>query len=137
MLPGDGALSLETLRLAIPGLAGLVGFCAIPTVGGWFRLALETLEANRASLGRPKRVSTISMARAIGATLCLGFFSFTWFRAASELRQIESEAAVVGPSMQGLLIGGAFWLIYGLGLAALGADLLRWRNERRLSSGLR
>lgn len=137
LLPGEVAMPLEKLRLAVPGLAGLVGFFVIPTLGGWFRLALETMEASRASLGRPRRVSTISGVRAATTTVLLSFFVLTLLRAAGELRDIESEAAVVGPSMQGMLVGAALWVVYGLGLSALSSDAMRLRSDRRMSSGLR
>lgn len=130
--PGETATSLEQLRLAVPGLAGLAGFLLLPTLGAWFRLALETMEASRAHLGRPKRVSTLSSLRAGLFTLSLAFFALTLFRAAGELRSIESEAAVVGPSMQGAVVGVAFWIVYGLGLSALRADAMRLRGERRV-----
>jgi len=137
LFPGDTATSLEQLRLAVPGLAGLAGFVLFPTFGSWFRLALETMEAGRAHLGRPRRVSTLSGMRAGLITLAFGFFVLTLFRAAGELRAVETEAAVVGPSIQGAVIGVAFWIVYGLGISALRADAARLRGDRRIDFTLR
>jgi len=131
-LPGEIAVPIEQLRLSVPGLAGLSGFLLFPTLGSWFRLALEYLEATRVGLGRPRRVSTLSSLWAMAITLAFAFFLITLIRAATELRDLESEAPVVGPSIQGILVGIAFWAVYGIGFSALRNEVIRMRGERRV-----
>lgn len=135
--PGELAMPIQQLRLAVPGLAGLAGFMLFPTFGAWFRLALEHMEANRPGLGRPKRMRTLSMLRAAASTLAFAFFSLTLVRAASELRDVELEAPVVALSIQGTLVGIAFWSVYAIGLSTLRRDMLRIRGERRIGGVLR
>lgn len=136
-LPGDIAMPIEQLRQAVPGLAGIAGALLFPTLGAWGRLLLEYLESNRPGLTRPQRVSGLSALRAVGFTVALAFFTMTLFRAAGELRDVQLEAPVVGPSIQGILIGVAFWAIYALGLSAIRRETSRRRNERRIGGGLR
>ncbi len=136
-LPGEAAMPLEQLRLAVPGLAGLVGFLLFPTVGAWLRLLLEFLEWNRPGLTRPKRISGLSVLKAILLTLLLGFFMVTLIRAAGELRAVQAEAPVVGPSIQGVIVGGIFWALYAVGIGALKRETQRRRNERRVGGALR
>jgi hypothetical protein len=136
-LPGDVAMPLEQLRQAVPGLAGLVGLLLFPTITSWIKLLLEYLEWNSPGLGRPKGISGFSIMRALGLSLGLGFFLLTWFRAAGELRDVQAEAPVVGPSIQGILVGVAFWALYAIGLSALRSDVRRRRNEHRMGRSLR
>ncbi len=136
-IPGDVAMPIEELRQAVPGLAGIVGLLLFPTIGAWLRLLLEFLEWTRPGLTRPKPVSGLSIMRAVATTFALGFFTLTLFRAAGELRDVQAEAPVVGPSMQGILVGIVFWAIYALALSTLRRDAVRRRNERRVGRPLR
>jgi hypothetical protein len=136
-LPGDVAMPLEQLRQAVPGLAGLAGLLLFPTITSWGKLLLEYLEWNAPGIGGPRRISGLSIVRAVGPTLLLAFFVFTWFRAAGQLRDVQVEAPVVGPSIQGILVGIAFWAVYAIGLSTLRTDLRRSRNERRVGRSLR
>lgn len=130
-------MPIEDLRQAVPGLAGLVGLLLFPTIGAWLRLALEFLEWTRPGLTRPKPVSGLSIMRAIATSTGLLFFVVTWFRAAGELRDVQAEAPVVGPSIQGLFVGLGFWAIYAVALSALRRDAVRRRNARRVGTPLR
>lgn len=154
-LPGQVAMPAEQLRQAVPGLAGLAGLLLFPALGAWLRLLLEVIAWNepysglprsahpgryssrRSGTARPRRISGITMIRAAVFTLMLAFFLLTLLRAAGELREIHVEAPVVGPSLQGMAVGIAFWAVYALGLSALRADGRRRRTERRVGSSLR
>lgn len=136
-LPGDITMPVEQLRLAVPGLAGIAGLLLFPTLGAWVRLLLEYLQWNSPGLGRPKRISGLSILRAVGSTVLMLFFVLTWFRAAGDLRHVQAEAPVVGPSIQGILVGVAFWALYAIGISALRADLRRRTNEHRMGRALR
>lgn len=138
MLPGEVAMPAEQLRLAVPGLAGLAGFLLFPTLGSWVRLLLEVIEwNNRPGIGRPRRISGVGMLRAATFTLALAFFVLTMLRAAGDLRDIQLEAPVVGPLLQGVFVGIGFWSVYALALSALRADGRRRRTERRVGGRLR
>lgn len=136
-VPGDITMPIEELRQAVPGLAGIVGLLLFPTVGSWLRLLLEFLEWTRPGLTRPKPVSGYSIVRSITTSIGLTFFVATWFRAAGQLRDIQAEAPVVGPSIQGLVVGILFWAIYALALSVLRRDVVRSRNARRVGTPLR
>ena len=136
-LPGDVTMPIEELRDAVPGLAGIVGLLLFPTVGSWLRLLLEFLEWTRPGLTRPKPVSGFSILRSIGTSIGLAFFVATWFRAAGQLRDVQAEAPVVGPSIQGLLVGILFWAIYAVAISTLRRDAIRSRNTRRVGTPLR
>lgn len=136
-VPGDITMPIEELRQAVPGLAGIVGLLLFPTVGSWLRLLLEFLEWTRPGLTRPKPVSGYSIVRSIATSIGLTFFVATWFRAAGQLRDIQAEAPVVGPSIQGLVVGILFWAIYALALSVLRRDVVRSRNARRVGTPLR
>lgn len=137
MIPGEVSMPLEQLRQAVPGLAGIVGFLLFPTFGAWLRLLLEFMEWNRPGLGRPKRISGWSALRAVGSTVALAFFVLTLFRAASDLRDVQAEAPVVGPSIQGAIVGVCFWALYALGWSGLRAEWRRRRSDHRMSRALR
>ena len=137
MLPGDAAMPLEQLRQAVPGLAGLAGLVLFPTITSWVKVLLEYLEWNSPGLGRPKGISGLSLIRAAGFSFALSFFVLTWFRAAGELRDVQAEAPVVGPSIQGILVGVAFWALFAIATSALRSDYRRRRNERRMGRSLR
>ena len=136
-VPGDITMPIEELRQAVPGLAGIVGLLLFPTVGSWLRLLLEFLEWTRPGLTRPKPVSGYSIVRSIATSIGLTFFVATWFRAAGQLRDIQAEAPVVGPSIQGLVVGIVFWAIYALAISVLRRDVVRSRNARRVGTPLR
>lgn len=130
-------MPLEQLRLAVPGLAGIAGLVLFPTLGAWGRLLLEYLEWHRPGLTRPKPISGLSIIRAIATTTALAFFILTLFRAAGELRDVQAEAPVVVPSIQGLIVGITFWAVYAIVISALRADARRRLGEKRNSSFLR
>jgi|GEM_PF-1026640 len=136
-IPGDVTMPIEELRQAVPGLAGFVGLLLFPTVGAWLRLLLEFLEWTRPGLTRPKPVSGVSIVRAITTSIGLTFFVGTWFRAAGQLRDVQAEAPVVGPSIQGLIVGILFWAIYAVAISTLRRDVVRSRNARRVGTPLR
>jgi hypothetical protein len=137
LIPGDVSMPTEQLRLAVPGLAGIAGLLLFPMLGAWLRLLMEFLEWNRPGLTRPKRISGVALVRAIVLTLLLFFFVLTLFRAAGDLRDLQAEAPVVGPSISGLLVGGAFWAVYALCISALRRDVRRRINEHRVGGKLR
>lgn len=137
LIPGDVAMPIDQLRQAVPGLAGIAGALLFPMVGSWVRLLLEFLEWNRPGLTRPKRISGVSLLRAVSLTLLLAFFVLTLFRAAGELRDVQAEAPVVGPSIQGVIVGAVFWAVYAIGVSAIRREARRRTNERRVGGGLR
>lgn len=137
LIPGDVTMPTEQLRLAVPGLAGIAGMLLFPMLGAWLRLLMEFLEWNRPGLTRAKRISGLALLRAVLLTLLLAFFLLTLFRAAGDLRDLQAEAPVVGPSIQGLLVGAAFWAVYALGISALRREARRMSNERRVGGKLR
>ncbi len=136
LIPGDISMPTEQLRLAVPGLAGIAGLLLFPMLGAWLRLLMEFLEWNRPGLTRPKRLSGLALVRAFGFTLLLFFFVLTLFRAAGDLRDLQAEAPVVGPSIQGLLVGAAFWAVFALCISALRRDVRRRINEHRVGGKL-
>lgn len=137
LIPGDSSMSLEQLRDAVPGLAGITGFFLFPTLGGWLRVLFEVIEWDRPGLNRPRRVSGTRTLRAVGLTALLAFFMLTTLRAAGELREVQTEAPVVSTGLQGVAVGIAFWAIYALGLSTLRRDARRRQNERRMGGLLR
>ncbi|MCH9684281.1 MAG: hypothetical protein K0V04_22800 [Deltaproteobacteria bacterium] len=137
LLPGDAGMSIEQLRQAVPGLAGIAGFLLFTMLGAWIRLLLEAMEWGRTGINRPQRLSGLSVLRATGISALFLFFLFTTVRAAGELRSIQAEAPVVSAGLQGMVVGIGFWAIYALGLSALRADARRRRTERRMGGVLR
>ena len=137
LIPGDVAMPAEQLRLAVPGLAGIAGLLLLPMVGAWLRLALEYIEWDRTGISRPRRISGITVVRAIGLTALLTFFTLTMIRAGGDLRELQAEAPVVSPALQGAAIGIAFWALYALCLSALRRDLRRRANEHRMGGVLK
>ena len=139
----------EQLRQAVPGLAGLSGLVLFPALGAWLRLLLEFIAwkepysglprspRTRRSGTQPRRISGVTMLRAVLFTFLLAFFLLTLLRAAGELREIHVEAAVVGPSLQGIAVGVGFWAVYALGMSALRSEGRRRRAERRVGGSLR
>lgn len=132
-MPGELTLPAERLREVVPGLAGLAGFLLFPTLGAWLRLLMEFIEHNnRPGIGRPRRISGVSMLRAAVFTLALAFFVLTMLRATAELRDIQVEAPIIGPVLRGMAVGIAFWAIYAVAFSALRGDGRRRWTERRL-----
>ncbi len=136
-LPGEAALSIEQLRQAVPGLAGITGALLFPVLGGWARLALQAIEWGRPGINRTPRISGVGLLWALGTTVLLLFFLYTTVRAAGELRSIQAEAPVISGVLQGVGVGVVVWAVYALGLSALRADLRRRRTERRMGGVLR
>lgn len=127
---GEFVMDPQRLRLAIPGLGGLVGFFLFPTLGAWFRLALDLLE-DRSGLRPVRRLSGSRVLRAMVLTLLLGFFVVSMVGASGELRHVQAEAPVVGSSLRGLAVGVAFWAMYALGLSTLRTDFRRRSMRQR------
>ena len=50
---------------------------------------------------------------------------------------MQAEAPVVGPSIQGVIVGIIFWAIYAVAISALRRDMVRIRNARRVGTPLR
>jgi hypothetical protein len=137
-IPGDSVMPIEQLRQAVPGLAGITGLLLFPTIGSWVRLVLDYLERDRpGQLVRPRRISGISIARAIGTTTVFAFFLLTTLRAAGDLRSIQAEAPVATSGLQGAVVGLALWAIYAVGISTLRRDSVRRRHERRMGGLLR
>ena len=136
-IPGDVAMPIEQLRLAVPGLAGVAGFLLFPFFGAWLRLALEYMEWGRPGISRPRRISGVALLRAVGTTILLLFFVLTTIRAAGELREVQAEAPVVSPGLQAVAIGVLFWAIYAAAISTLRRDARRRTNERRMGGALR
>lgn len=136
MLPG-AALSPDRLGDAVAGLAGLLGFLLVPTLGAWLRLLLRFLETEGLGLGRRRSLGGLLLLRALALTAILVFFAVNWTRAVSELHELRVEAPVIAPSLLGLAVGAVTWLLYALGLRLLRADWQRARTQRRLGGLLR
>jgi len=112
-------MSAARLRDAVPGLAAFVGALVVPTIAAWLRLMLEALEGDRGGLQRPRRWSSVQALSAVVLTALLGFFTVTLVRAAGELRELQSEAPVVGTSLGGFGLGLTLWVVYAAGWSAL------------------
>lgn len=128
-------LSTERLRLAVSGLGGLLGVLVLPTLSAWLGLFMQLIETDGGGLGPRRGVSGLAALRALALTILVGFIAVSWQQAASELRQIQSEAPIFGATLSGLGVGLALWAIYALGLSTLRADYERARLSRR-SGGL-
>ncbi len=131
-------LSAERLRDAIMGLGGIAGFLLLPMLGAWLGLLLRFLEGDRGSIG-PRRggFSTLTFARALLLTVVFVFVLFNWQRAAGELREVQLEATVIGPTLTGALVGLALWATYALAIRVLRTDYHRVRLGGRRLGGLR
>lgn len=136
-IPGDVAMPVAQLRLAVPGLGGIAGLLLLPMVGAWLRLALEYIEWDRTGITRPRRISGLTVLRAVSLSGLLTFFMLTMIRAAGDLRQLQAEAPVVSPALKGAAIGLAFWALYAVILSALRRDAKRVGSEHRMGGVLR
>ncbi len=136
-IPGDAAMPVEQLRLALPGLAGIAGLLVLPMVGAWLRLALEYIEWDRTGISRPRRISGVTLVRAVGLSGLLTFFVLTMIRAAGDLRQLQAEAPVVSPALTGAAVGIAFWALYAVCISALRRDVHRRASEHRMGGVLK
>jgi hypothetical protein len=129
---GEGFGTPDELALAVSGLAGLIGFLALPTFGAWLRLVLDWFEEDRTGLGRPRaRFSGSRFVLATTLTFALGMLVVTLVRAAGQLRAIRVEAPIVVPTVTSIAIGLAFWAVYAIGLGILRAEWQRSRLQSR------
>ncbi len=119
------------LEDAVAGLSGIVGFWALPTLLSYVRLLLEVLE-RRGGLSAGRGVSSVRLAKAAVLTVVTAFFAYAWVRAATDLRDLQLEAPVLGPSLQGAVVGAAVYLVYSAGLSVLRRRGEHRRWERRL-----
>ena len=134
LLLGDIPTGAERLREAVPGLAGMVGFLLLPTLGAWGRVLLEMVERDRATLGRRKRLSGRAVAKAVALASVLLFFMFTTLRAAGDLRHVQLEAPVLGTSLQGLVVGMGLYVFYATTFSLLRKGSVRRTFERKLTT---
>ncbi|MEZ4448522.1 MAG: hypothetical protein R3B09_03505 [Nannocystaceae bacterium] len=137
MIPGGPSLSPERLGDAVAGLAGILGFLLVPTLGAWLRLLLRFLETEGLGLGRRRSFGGLLLLRALALSAVMAFFTVNWQRAIHELHELRVEAPIIAPSLAGLAVGAFAWLLYALGLRLLRADLRRARTQRRLGGLLR
>ncbi len=129
---GEGFGTPDELALAVSGLAGLIGFLALPTFGAWLRLVLDWFEEDRTGLGRPRaRFSGSRFVLATALTFALGMLVVTLVRAAGQLRAIRVEAPIVVPTVTSIAVGVAFWAVYAIGLGILRAEWQRLRLQSR------
>lgn len=136
-IPGDVVMPVEQLRLALPGLAGIVGLLVLPMIGAWLRLALQYIEWDRTGISRPRRFSGVTLLRAVGLSGLLTFFILTMIRAAGDLRDLQSEAPVVSPALQGVAIGIVFWALIAVCISTLRRDAHRRASEHRMGGVLK
>ena len=128
----EASSSVEHLRNAVPGLAGVTGFLLLPMLGSWLRLLLEILEWGQSGIGRPRRLSGLGAIKAVLLSLVWGFFLLTTVRAAGELREIQIEAPVLGSAIRGVLVGMGLWTVYGVGISVLRAGARQRLLENRM-----
>lgn len=130
-------LSTERLRLAVAGLGGLAGALLVPVLSSWLGLLMQLLEGDSSGLGPRRGISGLAALKALLLTIVLAFIAVNWQQAASELRQMQSEAPIFGATLSGFAVGLAIWTLYALGLSALRADFERARLSRRVGGLLR
>ena len=126
----EAVMRPNELALAVSGLAGIVGFLLLPTIGGWLRIFLRFVESGR-RLGSTPRLSGGSIVVALGITVTLGFFSVAHIRAARQLRQVTREAPVFNTTVSSIAIGVAVWVCYALLVRQLRREYQRSRAHRR------
>ena len=130
-------LSTERLRLAVAGLGGIAGALLVPVVSSWLGLLMQLLEGDSSGLGPRRGISGLAALKALLLTIRLAFIAVNWQQAASELRQMQSEAPIFGATLSGFAVGLAIWTLDALGLSALRADFERARLSRRVGGLLR
>ncbi len=130
-------LSTERLRLAVAGLGGIAGALLVPVVSSWLGLLMQLLEGDSSGLGPRRGISGLAALKALLLTILLAFIAVNWQQAASELRQMQSEAPIFAATLSGFAVGLAIWTLYALGLSALRADFERARLSRRVGGLLR
>ena len=130
-------LSTERLRLAVAGLGGIAGALLVPVVSSWLGLLMQLLEGDSSGLGPRRGISGLAALKALLLTILLAFIAVNWQQAASELRQMQSEAPIFAATLSGFAVGLAIWTLYALGLSALRADFGRARLSRRVGGLLR
>ncbi len=130
-------LSTERLRLAVAGLGGIAGVLVVPVLSSWLGLLMQLLEGDSGGLGPRRGLSGLAALKALALTVVLAFIAVNWQQAASELRQMQSEAPIFGATLSGFAVGLAIWTLYALGLSALRADFERARLSRRVGGLLR
>jgi len=129
---GEGFGTPDELALAVSGLAGLIGFLALPAFGAWLRLILDWFEEDRTGLGRPRaRFSGSRFVLATGLTFVLGLFVVVLVRAAGQLRAIRVEAPIVVPTITSIAVGVSLWAVYAIGVGILRAEWRRMRLHSR------
>lgn len=136
-LAAELPLSTERLRLAVQGLGGIAGALVMPMLSSWLGLLMQLLEGDRGGLGPRRRLSGLALLKALGLTVVLAFIAVNWQQAASELRQMQAEAPILGSTLAGFGVGLVFWAIYALAISALRADFERARLSRRIGGLLR
>lgn len=130
-------LSTERLRLAVSGLGGIAGALLVPMLSSWLKLLMQLLEGDGGGLGPRRRLSGWALLKALFLTVVLAFIAVNWQQAVSELRQMQSEAPILGSTLASVAVGLAFWAIYVLAISSLRADLERARLSRRIGGLLR
>ncbi|MGB1700646.1 MAG: hypothetical protein ACPHRO_11870 [Nannocystaceae bacterium] len=126
----EAVLRPNELALAVSGLAGIIGFLLLPTIGGWLRIFLRFVESGR-RLGSTPRLPGVSILVALGLTFALGFFAVAHIRAARLLREVTREAPVFNTTVSSIAVGVAVWLAYALLARQLRREVQRTRAHRR------
>lgn len=130
-------LSTERLRLVVSGLGGIAGALVVPVLSSWLGLLMQLLEGDSGGLGPRRGLSGLAALKALALTVLLAFIAVNWQQAASELRQMQSEAPIFGATLSSFAVGLAVWALYALGLSALRTDFERARLSRRIGGLLR
>ncbi len=128
---GDTITAPDELALAVSGLAGLIGFLALPALGAWLRIAFAWIDAEQSGLGKPSRPSWYAYGGAVALSALWVFFLASHLRAAGQLREVRLEAPVVGTTLTGVVVGLAFWLLVAVCWGALQRDAQRAQQSRR------
>jgi hypothetical protein len=126
-------MATDQLRHAVSGLAGLVGLLFFPTLGAWLKLLFELLESNRPGIRPVRPLSGLLLLKAVGLSAVWSFFLLGLVRSAADVRDFQAEAPIVGPTIQGVLIGIAFWAFYAASLSTLRSNFGR-RSSARTST---
>ena len=86
---GDTLTAPDELALAVSGLAGLIGFLALPALGAWLRIAFAWIDAEQSGLGKPSRPSWYANGGAVALSALWVFFLASHLRAAGQLREVR------------------------------------------------